>query len=229
MDLNRIVFIGRTFEEYMKMFALDRSEILGKRILDCPSGACSFTAAANRLGADVTGSDLVYYHKPSDLKRKGLADIQHVEESLEKHRGGFVWEYFKSIDELQDARLSALHQCTEDMVQNPGRYVPAVLPNLPFADGEFDVVLSAHFLFMYGDRLDLDFHLSTLKEFLRVSREEIRVFPLVDLSGNRYEYLEDVKRELLNCGCTVEEVSVPYEFQRNANSMLKILKKRQIS
>jgi hypothetical protein len=84
--------------------------------------------------------------------------------------------------------------------------------------------LSAHFLFMYADRLDYPFHIATLNELLRVSKEEIRIFPLVDLEGKRYEHLDKLISYLNNNGCTVEEVKVPYEFQVNANSMLKIKK-----
>ncbi|MEK5236668.1 hypothetical protein NST99_13350 [Paenibacillus sp. FSL L8-0470] len=51
LDLQRIVMIGRTFEEYLRMFNLQREELAVRRILDCPAGVCSFTAAANQLGA----------------------------------------------------------------------------------------------------------------------------------------------------------------------------------
>lgn len=49
LDLERIVFIGRTYEEYIRMFDLLESDLIGQRILDCPAGACSFTAIANQL------------------------------------------------------------------------------------------------------------------------------------------------------------------------------------
>lgn len=37
LDLERIVFIGRTFEEYLDMFSLSEEELQGKKILDCPA------------------------------------------------------------------------------------------------------------------------------------------------------------------------------------------------
>lgn len=86
------------------------------------------------------------------------------------------------------------------------------------------MLISAHFLFMYADRLDYQFHIETLNELLRVSKEEIRIFPLVDLEGKRYKHLDKIITYLSKLGCTVEEVTVPYEFQINANSMLKIKK-----
>ena len=99
------------------------------------------------------------------------------------------------------------------------------LPSLPFKDDEFDLLLSAHFLFMYADRLDYQFHLETVNELLRVTKKEIRIFPLVDLEGKRYEHLGKFISNIIDKGCSVEEVKVPYEFQANANSML-VIKKR---
>jgi len=98
------------------------------------------------------------------------------------------------------------------------------LPTLPFKNNEFEILLSAHFLFMYADRLDYQFHLETLNELLRVTKEEVRIFPLVDLEGKRYQHLDKILNYLADNNCTVEEVKVPYELQENANSMLKIKK-----
>jgi hypothetical protein len=224
LDLERIVFIGRTFEEYMDMFSLSMEELKGKRILDCPAGACSFTAVGNKLGLDVTACDIAYYHSIEDLENKGLQDIEHAMEHMEKAKNNYMWDDFKDIEGLREHRLRALKDCVNDMREANERYVPVTLPSLPFKDAEFDMILSAHFLFMYADRLDYQFHITTLKELLRVSKEEIRIFPLVDLEGKRYEYLDHLVSYLTESGCTVEEVKVPYEFQKNANSMLKIKK-----
>jgi len=224
LDLERIIFIGRTFEEYMDMFSLSIEKLKGKKILDCPAGACSFTALGNKLGLDVTACDIAYYHSVEDLELKGLQDIEYTMEQMEKAKSNYIWDYFKDVEGLKKHRLSALKDCVSDMRESGERYIPVTLPFLPFKDAEFDVILSAHFLFMYADRLDYPFHLTTLKELLRVSKEEIRIFPLVDLEEKRYEHLDKLISYLNNNGCTVEEVKVPYEFQVNANSMLKIKK-----
>lgn len=39
LDLDRIIFIGRPYEEYVQMFSLDEYDLLGKNVLDCPTGA----------------------------------------------------------------------------------------------------------------------------------------------------------------------------------------------
>lgn len=40
LDLSRIVFIGRTWDEYLLMFNLTKEELIGRDVLDCPAGAC---------------------------------------------------------------------------------------------------------------------------------------------------------------------------------------------
>lgn len=224
LSIDRIVFIGRTFEEYIDLFNLEFEHLRGKRILDCPAGACSFTARANELGVDVTACDIVYDHPVESLEKKGHLDIEHVMGNMEQVKGNYNWNYFKDINSLKTHRLEALKTCVADMKKAAHRYFPAVLPELPFDNEAFDVLLSAHFLFMYSDRFDLSFHIQTLKEMLRVTKEEIRIFPLVDLKGERYGELNAIIDYLKEQGCTTEEVPVQYEFQVNANSMLKIQK-----
>lgn len=95
LDLERIVFIGRTFEEYMDMFSLSTEELKGKTILDCPAGACSFTALGNKLGLNVTASDIAY---------------EHAMIHMEKAKDNYVWDYVKDIDALRKCRLNALNE-----------------------------------------------------------------------------------------------------------------------
>lgn len=75
----RIVFIGRTFDEYMRMFALQPEELRGRSFPDCPAGACSFTADANRRGAEAVAADIAYSYSAEVLQAKGLADSSFLE------------------------------------------------------------------------------------------------------------------------------------------------------
>ena len=63
------------------MFSLSIKELKGKKILDCPAGACSFTALGNKVGLDVTACDIAYYHSVEKLENKGLQDIDHAMEN----------------------------------------------------------------------------------------------------------------------------------------------------
>ncbi|MDO7907252.1 SAM-dependent methyltransferase [Paenibacillus sp. JX-17] len=222
LELARVIFIGRTFEEYMRMFDLSTEELEGKSVLDCPAGACSFTAKGSAKGLDITACDIAYDHDIDTLEDKGRLDVEHATTNMADASANFRWEYFRSIPDLQAARLQALEDCVQDMASRPERYIPAALPVLPFKDRQFDLVLSAHFLFMYADRLDKIFHKAAVDELLRVAREELRIFPLVNLAGERYAGLDPLIADLKSRGYEVLEQTVSYEFQYQANSMLRI-------
>jgi len=44
LQLDRVVFIGRTYFEYVRMFDLDEALLRSGRVLDCAAGPSSFTA-----------------------------------------------------------------------------------------------------------------------------------------------------------------------------------------
>lgn len=223
-ELSRIIFIGRTYDEYVKMFDLTHEDLNRNKILDAPGGACSFTSVASQLGYSSTSTDIAYFHSAEQLYQKGKEDIKHAVRGLSKIKEKYNWNYFNTIDDLEEHRLSALNDCVQHMKTTPKLYVPSIMPELPFEDNEFDLILSAHFLFMYTDQLDLEFHKKTLEEMIRVSRKEIRIFPLTDLTGNRNKHLYDIMKFVRELGWKTEERIVSYEFQKNANSMLRLYK-----
>ncbi|MCW2675523.1 MAG: hypothetical protein JWR70_563, partial [Modestobacter sp.] len=105
----------------------------------------------------------------------------------------------------------------------PARYVSATLPRLPFPDGAFDLVLSSHLLFTYADRLDADFHLAALLEMVRVSRGQVRIYPLVDQAGQPLPDLLDQLLAMLAAeGLETTVRDVDHEFQRGARTMLQL-------
>jgi hypothetical protein len=224
LELSRVIFVGRTYDEYVKIFDLTEEELMNYKILDAPAGACSFTSIASNKGYRVTATDIAYFHSVEQLYQKGKDDIKHAVEGLSKVKDKYRWDYFNSIDELEKQRNSALDDCISHMNKSPELYTPTILPELPFKDSQFDMILSAHFLFMYADRLDFDFHRKTLNEMTRVARKEIRIFPLTDLTGNRYEYFQEIIMFISDLGWRTEERIVSYEFQKHANSMLRLYK-----
>lgn len=56
---------------------------------------------------------------------------------------------------------------------------------------------------------------------LRVTKEVIRIFPTIDLEGNEYKYLNEIKDHQR---LWVETKTVLYEFQANASIGLIIKK-----
>jgi hypothetical protein len=94
---------------------------------------------------------------------------------------------------------------------------------LPFHDKSFDLVLSANLLFYYHDKLDYSFHLDSILEMLRISSNEVRIFPVQLPDAKFPNYLnvliETVKKRLQNkISARIE--TVQHEFRRGVNKML---------
>ena len=126
---------------------------------------------------------------------------------------------FGSVEGLGKIRMKSMLQFLSDFEQGleEGRYIAAELPNLPFADNTFDLALCSHFLFLYSDHLDLDFHIQAITEMLRVA-SEVRIFPVLDLNAAPSVHLEPILKQFPNS----ELVKVNYEFQKGGNQMLLI-------
>ena len=213
---------GRCFDEYRRMFDLQDLDF-EREILGCGDGPAAFNAGMRKRGRRVTSADPLYRFS-RDLIEQRIAEIYDV--VIEQTRSNsqlFRWvEPIDSIDALGQTRMAAMQEFLDDYERGLAeqRYVDAELPMLPFADGRFDLVLCSHFLFMYSDHLDLEFHLQSIGEMLRVGKE-VRLFPIVDCNAQTSPHLAPVitwfGREN-----EVERVTVNYEFQIGGNEMLLI-------
>ncbi len=225
--LDHVAFYGRTIAEYQRMFNLDLSALRGKSLLDCPTGAASFVAEARKLGIRAVGCDPLYDRDPNELRTLGEQDICYVLGRIAHARDQFSWNFYHDVEETRRARTLALRGFLADFPRGEaeGRYVPASLPELPFDDNSFDIVLSGHFLFTYSRRLGYDFVLRSVRELVRVAREEVRIMPLLPIenhSGLPYSQLGELIGELERDGVHAEICPISFEFQVGSNRMLRL-------
>ena len=103
----------------------------------------------------------------------------------------------------------------------PGVTSSGELPALPFADRSFDLALSSHFLFLYTEQFDESFHRASVVEMCRVA-DEVRVFPLLALGAVRSRHVDPIGDDLRRRGFQVTIETVPYEFQKGGNQMMRI-------
>lgn len=132
------------------------------RILDCPPGASSFVAEANKYGVNTVGCDPLF-DKDSRILQKQGEDIEYVVKRVSLAPNLYNWNFYSSTDELRNYRKLALEHFISDynLGKESKRYVKAELPKLPFDDKSFDLVLSGHFLFTYSHRFEFSFILSS--------------------------------------------------------------------
>jgi len=213
---------GRSFGEYARMFSLTTTDLTG-RILGCGDGPASFNAEATRRGARVVSLDPLYGSARRDIEARIDVTFEEMLDQTRKNMDTFVWTTIPSIEALCDMRRAAMDAFLEDYEAglSAGRYVEGALPTLPFEDDSFDLALSGHFLFLYSGHRDLDFHLASLREMCRVAAE-VRVFPLLALGAVPSPFVDPCRDALASAGYEVTIETVPYEFQRGGNRMMRI-------
>jgi hypothetical protein len=213
---------GRSFDEYVAMFALERQDFEGA-ILGCGDGPAAFNAVATERGHRVVSLDPIYEFSVGDLERRIEQTAEEIAEQTRRNAAEFVWTQFRSVDELIAARRAAMNRFLEDFPtgREAGRYVHGSLPDLPFRFGQFQLALCSHFLFLYSAQLDFEFHLRSVLALCGAA-DEVRIFPLVELGSRPSRHIDRVIGALLELGFRVERVRVGYEFQRGANEMLRV-------
>ncbi|TWJ33366.1 class I SAM-dependent methyltransferase [Geobacter argillaceus] len=221
-NLEKVVPWGRSFDEYVAMFALNRDD-LRKSILGCSDGPASFNMTLTSLGGSAVSVDPIYRFTAGEIARRIEETCDIVMEQTRENEHEFVWTRIRSLEELRQVRMCSMRDFLTGFQQgkDEGRYIDAELPNLPFPDGAFDLALCSHFLFLYSEQFDLAFHLQSLHELCRVARE-VRVFPVVELGSIRSRHLDAVVSVLSAEGYQVGGERVGYEFQRGGNEMLRL-------
>jgi hypothetical protein len=226
-ELKEIVPWGRSFQEYVDMFALSRED-LAKPILGCGDGPASFNAELTRRRGTVVSVDPLYAFGADAISQRIDETFEDVMRQTRQNANEFVWEHIRSVDELGMVRMAAMRDFLADYPQGriDGRYLPQSARVLSFPDDSFGLALSSHFLFLYSDHLDLTFHIDTIAELCRVCGET-RIFPLLQLGAMPSPHVEPVTEHFRTQGYEVTQVQIPYEFQRGGNMMLKIKKVEQ--
>ena len=196
----------------------DLTELPGS-VLDCCAGGAGFTAEAAARGVDAVAVDPAYELPAAELVDTVRRSLPATSSIIDEHAGSFDWKWYGTPERKDELRIEAADRFLQDVSIAPERYVPGCLPELPFEDRRFELVLSSHLLFTWADKYDQDWHLAALRELVRVSASEVRVFPLVQQgAGEPVTYLPELLTELE--GVTAEIRKVPYEFQVGADEML---------
>jgi hypothetical protein len=222
LKLEKVIPWGRSLTEYVKMFHLTPND-LHLRILDCAGGPASFNAEMTDQGYSVISCDPIYQFSADEIAQRIQETYPTVIEGVKAAQEYYVWQDIQSPEQLGQIRMTAMQRFLEDLplgIQQK-RYVRAELPKLPFECDRFDLALCSHFLFTYSDLLSQDFHLASIRELCRVAAE-VRIFPLLNISGEPSLLLPFILKKLAAQGYNLEIKQVPYEFQRGGNQLLQV-------
>src|SRR5215469_17299269 len=85
-QLDRVVLLGRTFEEYRRYFLLDPNRLVGKRVPDVAGGVSSFCAEGNKLGIKITAFDPIYSLSSEEIRQRSEPDLDRFTSPLDIRR-----------------------------------------------------------------------------------------------------------------------------------------------
>ncbi|HAX75277.1 MAG TPA: SAM-dependent methyltransferase [Cyanobacteria bacterium UBA11372] len=224
LKLEKVIPWGRSMPEYVRMFNLTPDD-LKLNILDCAGGPASFNAEMTRQGYKVISCDPVYQFSAPEIQGRIQDTYQTVIEGVRANLDSYVWQDIQSPEHLGEIRMAAMQQFLADFPQgqNEGRYLTDGLPTLPFNTERFDLALCSHFLFTYSEQFSAEFHLHSILEMCRVAKQ-VRLFPLLNISGEISPNLAPVMTELETRGYTLKVEQVPYQFQKGGNQMLQVMR-----
>ena len=221
LQLDRVVLLGRTFEEYRRYLLLEPDNLVGKRVLDVAGGVSSFCAEANELGIIVTSFDPIYSLPAEKIMERSNPDLESVYQAIGSVPT-YRWDFYKNPEYMCELRKRASTIFLSDYKTHQERYVAGQLPGLPFADGEFDLTLVSYFLFAYQDRLDYEFHRESILEIMRATRGEARIYPTVTFEAQPSEYIPMLRADPVLERFEFTEIKTDFEFLVNSNSFLRV-------
>jgi hypothetical protein len=193
----------RPLAAYRDMFLLTDDDLLGGPVLDCPAGASPFGAQVRAMGGEVVSVDPTYA-TPEGLVAKVAVDVERVGAWQRTHLDGFNWDYLGSPEAMARMWSAALEGFAADFHPDGSRYVAAALPRLPFPDDRFALTLSGFLLFVYPELFGPADLLAALLELSRVTRGEVRIYPLQSSSGEPYPDLPALRAALEAKGVATE-------------------------
>jgi hypothetical protein len=227
-DPKRIVFLGRLYCEYLDMFGLNESDLENKKILDCPGGFSSFTCEGCEKGMDCYAMDMMYGKSAEELDALARRDIEiGFKDAMQAKDLVSSSEKLELIQVRKKNSDRALGLFLQDYRKHgKERYIFGALPsNLPFKNNSFDLLLSSNFLFAYVDYLGFDFHITSITEMLRIVKSELRIYPIAEMDGNRYRYLDKIITIIEDSGHSISFGDSRNNFVQQWNQYLVIRKR----
>lgn len=216
----------RSFQEYVDMFQLSNPLFTPGPILDVAAGASSFTAEANRNGYHAIAVDPLYRLDPQIIHTHGQREIEESTAKLTGLKDFYDWSYYGSLEAHQRNRERSLQVFVRDYSANPSRYIDATVPDTGLEGNRYALILCSHFLFLYADQFDVEFHIRAIRELIRLCRPggEIRLYPLSTLKRERYPHMTTLLDAIRSDGVTADITPTPFRFLQSADAYLRIVK-----
>ncbi|MBD2872967.1 class I SAM-dependent methyltransferase [Paenibacillus arenilitoris] len=217
----------RGYEEYVRMFDLTDEALRQGKVLDVAAGASSFTAEANERGFEAEAVDPRYGTRHADWVAEAEREIDYSTAKLGRIADSFDWSYYGSLENHRKGREASLGRFAADVaeVKRTHRYKQGFLPELPFEDNRYSLILCSHFLFLYAAQFGAEFHRLSVLELMRICKPggQIRIYPLLSLNWEPYPELDALLESIEAAGGRAELLPSRLPFIPGSDQFLRIL------
>lgn len=217
----------RSFEEYVRMFDLKTLELERGSVLDVAAGGSSFTAELNARGYSAYAVDPRYDAGIEKWISEAEQEIETSAEKLAKLQENFDWSYYGSLEQHRAGREVSIERFKSDVLDcnHSDRYIAGKLPELPFKDNQFSLILCSHFMFLYANQFGPEFHINAILDLMRICKPggQIRIYPLISLDWKPYPGLDQLLDSITENGGKAELCPSKLPFIPGSSQFLRIL------
>ena len=93
---------------------------------------------------------------------------------------------------------------------------------LPFEDKSFDTTLVSHLMFLYDHLFSAEDHIAMFRELIRVTRDEIIIFPTKNFSGENCKWVDLIVKNHEFLDHTFRLEKSKFEFQKGNSLRLRV-------
>lgn len=219
MTISSIPGWVHSLEDYRLMFDLEDHH-LSCSILDYPAGISCFNADMQQLGfPGVVSVDMHYDLSAMDMSKHMNFVIQSLANRVDDFTDHLRVNAESEVENLLNTWNVYAQRFMSDYSdgQHAGRYRVGHMLHLPFEDDYFDLALSSDMLFC-----DTDFNAQAIVDELCRVAKEVRIFPLLNQTGQVATELGPLMLTLQQDNLGVEVKEVPYLLRKKNNAMLRI-------
>ena len=106
-SIRGVIPLGRSYEEYVNMFALTPSDLSG-RILGYADGPANFNAVHTSNGGRVVSIDPLYEFGVGQIRERIRETFPVAMKQVRLNRSEYVWKNISSVGELERVRMTAM-------------------------------------------------------------------------------------------------------------------------
>jgi hypothetical protein len=220
--MREALLCGYHIDDYRQMFGLVDADF-NASLLEYCSGVTAVNAELHARHQSMTSCDPWFANDLTHLEQLAHSNFKAAVHALQQRSPQSNSSHQTALAALIDTRRKGIEAGLNDYEsgRSQKRYLPLENHRLPFDDFMFDIALCANWFFSDIKQQDVEFHVDSIRELVRVAKE-VRIFPLVGENGEPSSLLGPTLLKLQQANFGVEIRKVDVHAPMNGDAMLRV-------